>query len=181
LRRAAQLKALRADLRVEPVRGNLDTRLRKLDSGQFQAIVLAAAGLRRLGWEDRIAEMLPVETMCPAVGQGALAIESRDEPGEVMDKLRKLDHEATRTAVTAERAVLGGLGGGCQVPIGAHAWIEDGRLLLRAVVAALDGSRLIARLVEGAPNEAQALGASLAEELLAGGAQEILEAVYGAA
>ena len=181
LRRAAQLRAMRKDLRVEPVRGNLDTRLRKLDSGQFKAIVLAAAGLRRLGWEDRIAETLTVETMCPAAGQGALAIEARDEAGRIVDALRGLDHEPTRVAVTAERAVLAGLGGGCQVPIGAHAWIEDGLLCLRAVVAAPDGSKLIGRRVEGAPGDAHMLGARLAEELLNGGARAILDAVYGGA
>ena len=176
LRRAAQLHAVRPDLRVEPVRGNLDTRLRKLDSGQFKAIVLAAAGLRRLGWDDRIAETLSIEIMCPAAGQGALTIEARDEPGRVVDALRGLDHEPTHLAVTAERALLAGLGGGCQVPIGAHAWIEDGVLCLRAVVAAPDGSKLIARRVEGAPADAVALGAALATELLNGGAREILGA-----
>jgi hydroxymethylbilane synthase len=181
LRRAAQLRAIRPDLQIEPVRGNLDTRLRKLDSGEFQSIVLAAAGLRRLGWSDRITELLPVEVMCPAVGQGALAIEARQEPGPLMDKLRTLNDESTRTAVTAERALLAGLGGGCQVPIGAHAWIENGQLHLRAVVAAPDGSRLIARRVEGNPPDAQAMGSRLAEELLEGGARGILEAVYGAA
>jgi hydroxymethylbilane synthase len=179
LRRAAQLRAVRPDLKIESVRGNLDTRLRKLDSGQFQAIVLAAAGLRRLGWEDRIAEVLPIEIMCPAVGQGALAIEARQEATQAMETVRRLDHEPTRIAVTAERAVLSGLGGGCQVPIGAHAWIEDGVLSVRAVVAATDGSRMVARRVEGSPSEAQSLGEMLAEQLLSGGAEAILAAVYG--
>jgi hydroxymethylbilane synthase len=181
LRRAAQLRAVRPDLQIESVRGNLDTRLRKLDSGQFQAIVLAAAGLRRLGWEKRIAELLPIEVMCPAVGQGALAIETRDETNPALEKVRRLDHEPTHTAVAAERALLAGLGGGCQVPVGAHAWFEDGQLCLRAVVAAPDGSRVIGRRVEGPPSDAHALGASLAVELLEGGARGILEAVYGAA
>jgi hydroxymethylbilane synthase len=180
LRRAAQLRAIRPDLVIESVRGNLDTRLRKLDAGQFQAIVLAAAGLRRLGWESRIAELLPVETMCPAVGQGALAIEMRDESGPARDLVARMDHEPTRVAVTAERAVLAGLGGGCQVPIGAHAWIENETLSLRAVVAAPDGGKLIARRVEGPPSQAADLGSALARELLDSGARTILDAVYGA-
>jgi hydroxymethylbilane synthase len=180
LRRASQLRAARPDLIIESVRGNLDTRLRKLDTGGFQAIVLAAAGLRRLGWEDRIAELLPIETMCPAVGQGALAIETRDEATPAMEVVRRLDHEPTRIAVTAERALLGALGGGCQVPIGAHAWQENGSLCLRAVVAVPDGSRLIAKRIEGSPSDAQHLGEELARELLDGGARAILETVYGA-
>src|SRR3954454_16201580 len=116
LRRSAQLRKLRPDLPVESVRGNLDTRLRKLDEGQYDAIVLAAAGLKRLGWGDRIAEILPPELMCPAVGQGALAIETRPS-GAGFDACRSLDHGATHAAVRAERGLLGALGGGCQVPI----------------------------------------------------------------
>src|SRR5437660_7692194 len=120
LRRAAQLRRLRPDLQVESIRGNLDTRLRKLDEGQYESIVLAAAGLARLGWSGRIAEFLQPEVMCPAVGQGALAIETRI--GE--DACRALDHAPTRAAVTAERAVLSALGGGCLTPIGAYARVE---------------------------------------------------------
>ena len=119
LRRAAQLRMVRPDLAIESVRGNLDTRVRKLDEGQYRAIVLAAAGLTRLGWAHRIAEILSPEVMCPAVGQGALAVETRHE-GEARDFCAVLDHAATRAAVTAERAVLAALGGGCQVPIGAQ-------------------------------------------------------------
>ena len=122
LRRAAQLRQLRPDLQVESIRGNLDTRLRKLDEGQYDAILLAAAGLKRLGWGDRIAEILSPEQMCPAVGQGALAIEARTG----FDGAKMLDHADTRTAVFAERAVLGALGGGCQVPIGAYATVSEG-------------------------------------------------------
>src|SRR5713101_8645862 len=110
LRRAAQLRALGAGLVTENLRGNVDTRLRKLDEGQYDAIVLAAAGLRRLGWEDRIRELLPVEIMCPAVGQGALAIETRNDNGPAQALVRKLDHAESRTAVTAERALLATLG-----------------------------------------------------------------------
>src|SRR6266516_6932918 len=120
LRRSAQLRRMRPDLQVESVRGNVDTRLRKLDEGQYASIVLAAAGLTRLGWANRIAESLPPEVMCPAVGQGALAIETR--VGESLCKA--LDHAATRAAVTADRAVLRSLGGGCLTPIGAYARVE---------------------------------------------------------
>ncbi|HMD50958.1 MAG TPA: hydroxymethylbilane synthase, partial [Bryobacteraceae bacterium] len=114
LRRAAQLRATRPDLEILDVRGNLDTRLRKLDEGKYDAIVLASAGLRRLGWESRISELLDPAVMCPAVGQGALAVETRDDSGQAREICRRLDHEATRVAVTAERAVLAALGGGCQ-------------------------------------------------------------------
>src|ERR1035441_1545135 len=124
LRRAAQLRQLRPDLQVESVRGNLDTRLRKLDEGQYDAILLAAAGLKRLGWGGRIAEILAPEQMCPAVGQGALAIETRAG----FEGVALLDHPATHAAVLAERAVLRALGGGCQVPIGAYATLSGDRI-----------------------------------------------------
>ena len=177
LRRAAQLRKLRPDLAVESVRGNLDTRLRKLDEGRYDAIVLAAAGLKRLGWSDRIAEVLAPEVMCPAVGQGALALESR-EKGAGKDACAALDHAETRAAVTAERAVLAGLGGGCQVPIGAHAKVEGGRLRLLAIVASPDGSELVQAESEGSASDAAALGRDLATELLGRGARRILDAVY---
>ena len=176
LRRAAQLKLLRGDLVVESIRGNLDTRLRKLDEGLYDAIVLAGAGLRRMGWEDRIAELLPVEKMCPAVGQGALAIETR--VGE--SPAAKLDHTVTRAAVTAERAVLAALGGGCQVPIGAHAVLDGDELKLCAVVIAPDGKTAVRDQVRGPASDAEQLGAELGGRLLASGAEEILEEVYGA-
>jgi hydroxymethylbilane synthase len=175
LRRMAQLKDLRPDLVIESIRGNVDTRLRKLDEGQFDAILLAAAGLNRLGLSERIAELLPAEVMCPAVGQGALAIETRDEDSPA----RALDDRATRVAVTAERAVLAGLGGGCQVPIGAHAWLEGETLHLRAAVIAPGGGQPLIRTAQGPAAEAQALGEALAGELLASGAARILETVYG--
>jgi hydroxymethylbilane synthase len=177
LRRAAQLRKLRPDLVVESVRGNLDTRLRKLDEGRYDAILLAAAGLKRLGWSDRIAEVLPPGVMCPAVGQGALALESR-ENGAGKDACAALDHPATRAAVTAERAVLAALGGGCQVPIGAHATVDDGRLRLLAIVASPDGTELVRGESEGSVTDAAALGRDLAAELLARGARRILDAVY---
>ena len=173
LRRMAQLAAIRPDLHIEPIRGNLDTRLRKLDEGQYDAIMLAAAGLKRLGWDNRIAELLPIEIMCPAVGQGALAIETRDSgPAEMA--CRKLDAPATRAAITAERAVLASLGGGCQVPIGAHARLDGGRLHLRAIVISPDGKRLVALEATGAPENAHEIGSALAAKLLDSGAREIL-------
>lgn len=179
LRRVAQLRAVRPDLAIEPIRGNLDTRLRKLDEGRYEAVVLACAGLKRLGWQDRITDILAPEVMCPAVGQGALAIETRTGGEEAERICRQLDHVATRAAVTAERAVLAALGGGCQVPVGAHALVEDGRLRLLAVVAAPDGSFVVRRRTEGAPSAAESLGRDLGRELLDAGARVILEAVYG--
>jgi hydroxymethylbilane synthase len=177
LRRSAQLKKLRPDLVVESVRGNLDTRLRKLDEGQYDAILLAAAGMKRLGWAARIAEILPPELMCPAVGQGALAIETR--AGFVLPAV--LDHAETHTAVLAERGLLGALGGGCQVPIGAHATVAGGRVKLLGLVAAPDGSEIVRAEAEGAPGEAAEIGKRLGSELLARGARRILDGVYGVA
>ena len=177
LRRSAQLKKLRPDLVVESIRGNLDTRLRKLDEGQYDAILLAAAGMKRLGWGARIAEILPPELMCPAVGQGALAIETR--AGFVLPAV--LDHAETHTAVLAERGLLGALGGGCQVPIGAHATVAGGRVKLLGLVAAPDGSEIVRAEAEGAPGEAAEIGKRLGSELLARGARRILDGVYGVA
>jgi hydroxymethylbilane synthase len=177
LRRSAQLRKLRPDLVVESVRGNLDTRLRKLDEGQYDAILLAAAGLKRLGWADRIAEILPPELMCSAVGQGALAIETRAS-GAGFHACRALDHAATHAAVTAERGVLATLGGGCQVPIGAYARIENGRLYLTGVVASPDGSEIIRAQSEGAIDEAEDIGKALGRDLLNDGARRILDTVY---
>ena len=173
LRRSAQLRGLRPDLVIESVRGNLDTRLRKLDEGQYDAILLAAAGLKRLGWGDRIAEILPPSVMCPAVGQGALAIETC--AGFKLPPV--LDHAATHTAVLAERAVLHALGGGCQVPIGAHATVHGDRLRIQAIVAAPDGSQVIGAQSEGATARAAEIGTALAAELLAKGARELLESI----
>ncbi len=177
LRRAAQLRAVRPDLAIESVRGNLDTRLRKLDEGQYHAIVLAAAGLTRLGWADRIAEILQPDVMCPAVGQGALAIETRTE-GAAREICAALDHGETRAAVTAERAVLASLGGGCQVPIGAHAEVAGSALRLIAVVIAPDGSLMVRKSELGAAVNAAEIGRRVGAALLAAGAREILERVY---
>ena len=178
LRRSAQLRKLRPDLRIESVRGNLDTRLRKLDEGQYDAILLAAAGLMRLGWEDRIAEILPVDAMCPAVGQGALAIETR-EKGAGYDACQALDDAATHVAVLAERGVLAALGGGCQVPIGSHAAVEGGRVRVMGLVASPDGAEIVRAQGEGACEDAEAIGRGVGAELLELGARRILDAVYG--
>ena len=178
LRRAAQLRHSRSNLKVEPVRGNLDTRLRKLEEGQFAALVLAAAGLRRLGWEARITEYLEPEVMCPAIGQGALGIEARADDAATLDALARLNDRAAGLETAAERALLAGLGGGCQVPFGGFARLQpDGRLLLRGVVASPDGSRLFRAASES--NDPEELGARLAQQLLRDGADRILAEVYG--
>ena len=175
LRRAAQLRHLRPDLNVQTIRGNVDTRLRKLDEGQFDVIVLASAGLRRLGWEHRIAESLDPSVMCPAVGQGALAIETR-----VGDSIcQQLDNAPTRICVMAERSLLATLGGGCQVPIGAHARLEGDSLHLLGVIVAPDGSRVIRLETQGPAAKGETLGAELGASLLAAGGQGILELVHG--
>jgi hydroxymethylbilane synthase len=178
LRRSAQLYALGRGFVMEMLRGNVDTRLRKLDEGQYDAIVLAAAGLRRLGWADRIRETLPIELMCPAVGQGALAIETRSDGGEAWRAVLKLDHPETSLAVSAERALLATLEGGCQVPIGGYARVEPGSIHLRAMVASPDGSRMIRGEIRG--SGAVEIGNTLGRQLLEKGAREILKAVYAA-
>ena len=180
LRRAAQLKLLRPDLTIESIRGNVDTRLRKLDEGQFDAIVLAAAGLKRLGREERITELLPVDKMYPAVGQGALAIETRAGGGEAVEACRRLNDTGTESAVIAERAVLASLGGGCQVPIGAHAIVNGDKLLIRAIVISPDGRGVVRDEESGAANNAERIGREVGRRLLDSGAAEILEEVYGA-
>ncbi len=176
LRRSAQLLALRPDVRVENIRGNVDTRLRKLDEGQFDAILLASAGLRRLGLCARISELLDPEAMCPAVGQGALAIETRLDGGHAQQVCAKLNHLETRVAVTAERAVLASLGGGCQVPIGA---LAEGMnpVHLRALIISPDGRAVIRASVETDPERAAQAGRQLGEKLLAQGGRSILDAV----
>ena len=176
LRRAAQLRRLRPDLVVESVRGNLDTRVRKLEEGQYDAVVLAAAGLKRLGWAEKIAEILPASAMCPAVGQGALAIETA---AAGRGCCAELDHAATRAAVTAERGVLAALGGGCQVPIGAHATVSDGRVHLIGLVISPDGGEVVRGESDGAASEAERIGGELGARLLDLGARAILEKVYG--
>jgi hydroxymethylbilane synthase len=178
LRRMAQLYAHRPDLKIESIRGNVDTRIRKLDEGQFDAIVLAAAGLNRLGWSDRIAEYIAVEVLCPAVGQGALAIETRAE-GEAMQACLALNHAETNAAIGAERGVLEMLGGGCQVPVGAYATISQGTLHLLAIVIAPDGTKLVRREADGPMSDAVRIGHEVGRELLESGGREILKSVAG--
>ena len=174
LRRCAQLLNFRADLRICDLRGNLDTRLRKLDAGQYDAIVLACAGLNRLGWADRITEKIPTEICLPAVGQGALAIQARAGDDETLRLLSAMEHAETRTAVMAERSLMRVLEGGCQVPVGALGCLRDGKLHLVGVVASLDGARVVRAEVSGDPSDPESLGRELARILLAGGADEIL-------
>ena len=180
LRRAAQLRALRPDLQMEDIRGNVDTRLRKLDEGHYDAIVLAAAGLRRLGWEHRITELFNPGIMCPAVGQGALAVETRDDDGAAFQIAKRLEHAESRARITAERAVLAALGGGCQAPMGAHAYIDGETLFLIALIVSPDGNEVVRQAKTGPVSDAAALGQELAEHLLNAGGKQILEAVYGA-
>jgi hydroxymethylbilane synthase len=174
LRRQAQLLAARPDLVIEPIRGNVDTRLRKLDEGSYDAIVLAAAGLHRLGHADRITERLSEELMVPAVGQGALAIETRANDSVIDEIIHALDHEATRLACRAERAFLRGLGGGCLVPIAAHATIEADLMTLNGLVASPDGSEIVRERRSGPSRAPEILGQQLADELLARGAERLL-------
>lgn len=181
LRRQAQLLHHRPDLAIAMLRGNLDTRLRKVRDGQFDAIVLAAAGLRRMGWLDRVTEYLQPEISLPAIGQGALGLEGRTDDTFLRELLGPLDHPPTRLAVTAERALLDRLQGGCQVPIGAHATVKNERIILEGLVASVDGRRLIRDRVEGGLEDASALGLALAERLLARGGDAVLTEIYGAA
>lgn len=179
LRRQAQLRALRPDLEIHPLRGNVDTRLRKLESGEYDGIILAAAGLRRLGRTELVREFIPEETMCPAAGQGALGIEIRKGDADTRQHLLFLDDAAARSATTCERALLHRLGGGCQVPIGAFADVRGEHLHLTAVVAHPDGSQVL-REAQSDTNP-ESLAAKVAKALLARGAEAILQELYGTA
>jgi hydroxymethylbilane synthase len=174
LRRQTQLRAVRDDLVYMAIRGNLDTRLRKLERGDCEALVLAAAGVHRLGITDRITSYFSFEQMCPAVGQGALGIEIRADDVPTRQAVTQLDDPATHQAVRAEREVLRRLGGGCQVPIAAHAVAEDGDLRLQGLVANLDGTLVIRAQTRGSASAAEILGAAVADDLLRQGAREIL-------
>lgn len=173
-RRSAQVLAVRGDLRVESVRGNVDTRLRKLDEGQYDALVLAAAGLRRLGLAHRISAYLEPDLCTPAPAQGALGIEARADDAETAARLARLDHAPTRAAVNAERALMEALGGGCSVPLGAYARVEREVLHLQAVVALPDGSRTVRAGGRAPLADPRSLGRRVAEQLRAQGADEIL-------
>jgi hydroxymethylbilane synthase len=175
LRRQSQLRSIRSDIEVVPIRGNLDTRLRKLDAGEYDALVVAAAGIHRLGFRERVTQYFTPDQMCPAVGQGALAIEVRKGDDRVERAVRSLDDRLTHLAVRAERAALGELGGGCQVPIAIHAWCEDDHLRVLGVVAAIDGSRIVRAAGSGPAEEPESLGAEVARTLVEQGARGILE------
>jgi hydroxymethylbilane synthase len=177
LRRQAQLKAVRPDLEIYPLRGNVDTRLRKLEEGEYDAIILAAAGLNRLGKTALVKQVIPSEVMCPAAGQGALGIEIRAGDSATRQHLVFLDDRAARLSTTCERALLNKLGGGCQVPIGASAEVREGRIYLSGVVAHPDGSVVLRESREG--TDPVALGEAMGESLLHRGGDAILEAVYG--
>jgi hydroxymethylbilane synthase len=178
LRRKAQLLNLRPDLEIVPLRGNLDTRLKKLMALNLDAVILAAAGLRRMKWEGQVSEFFDPETMVPAIGQGALAVESREGDERVRRAVSPLDHPPTRVSVLAERAFLRRLEGGCQVPIGGLARIRGERLALTGLVAGVDGRRVVKGKVEGPLEKNTELGVQLAEDLLGRGAEEILREVY---
>jgi hydroxymethylbilane synthase len=169
---------LRPGLEIIPMRGNLDSRIQKLSTLKLDAIVLASAGLRRLRWEDRISEYFEPEVMLPAIGQGILAIEGRLEDGRISQLVASLNHYPTEASLTAERALLQGLEGGCQVPIAGFAKVDSGRLILTGLVAGVEGRRVILGKVEGPAPKGEELGKQLAEELLARGAGDILREVY---
>lgn len=177
LRRQAQLQHVRPDLDFRDLRGNVDTRLRKVDSGEYEAIILAKAGLDRLGLSQRIAETLSPEVCMPAVGQGAIAVEARLKDVEAQETVAPLDDQETRSAIIAERALLGAMQGGCQVPLGAWARMERNEFVMEACVCSVDGLRYIKERATGSAEEAAQLGEKLAQQLLNAGAMEILEAV----
>ncbi|UCG78214.1 MAG: hydroxymethylbilane synthase [Nitrospirota bacterium] len=178
LRRSSQLLNLRPDLKIEQLRGNVDTRLRKLDEGMYDAIILATAGVKRLGWADRITEMMSPDVSLPAIGQGAVGIECRVDDSEVYDAIAPLNHHETEVCVRAERAFLRKLEGGCQVPIAAHAVLKDGKVIIEGLVGDVEGKKIIRGSREGDEKDNRSLGTSLAEELLDRGAKEILDEVY---
>jgi hydroxymethylbilane synthase len=179
LRRQAQLLHIRPDLEIAVLRGNVDTRLRKVREKHFDAIILAASGLKRLGWDQEVTEFLSVEVSLPAIGQGSLGLEGRKEDSFVRDLVSRFEHQPTRIAVTAERALLARLEGGCQVPIAGHAILQGDILTLDGLVASLDGKRYIRQVLSGPAEEAGAIGIRLAEQLLDGGAHPILQEIYG--
>jgi hydroxymethylbilane synthase len=177
LRRQAQLLHFRSDFKMADVRGNLDTRLGKMKDGEFDAMILAAAGIDRLEYSDVITERIPAEIMVSAVGQGSIGIEVREDDAETIKYVSALSHKDTFDAITAERALLAELEGGCQVPIGALGKVEDGVLNLTGIVAALDGKRLFKDSISGAPEDAAALGRELARKLADAGGAEVLQEI----
>ena len=180
LRRQAQLRHYRPDLDFRELRGNVDTRLRKVESGEYDAIVLSKAGLDRLGWSQKITEPISTDISLPAVGQGAIAIQSRVSDRDADEFLSKLDDMETRTSIVAERALLSALQGGCQVPIGAWARMERSELVMEAVVCSVDGCQYVREKATASPDQAAQLGEHLARVLAEGGARTILEEVQRA-
>jgi hydroxymethylbilane synthase len=179
LRRQAQLMHVRPDFVIHQLRGNVDTRLRKLKEGQYDAIILAAAGVKRLGLAENVTEYIDPMVSLPAIGQGALGIECRVDDRELNDMIAFFNHADTRVCVTGERALLRRLEGGCQVPIACYGETKDGNLQLTGLVASVDGKRIIKEAITGAPDRAEKLGVTLAETLLSRGADVILREVYG--
>jgi hydroxymethylbilane synthase len=173
-RRLAQLKSLRSDVVINDLRGNVDTRIRKLDEGQYDAVILAAAGLLRLGLQDRITARIPVSEMLPAVGQGAIAIETRSDNQFAVEVTSRLDHRETRFACLAERSFLRGLGGGCQLPIAGHAIVDNDELILDGLVARPDGSEILRDRLSGRVDHAEEIGSALAASLIERGARALL-------
>jgi len=175
LRRSSQLLKYRDDFKIHPLRGNVDTRLRKVEEGKYDAILLASAGLNRLGWANRITEEISHDILLPAMGQGALGIETRLDDTKIYDFISTLNHEQTHYAVSAERSLVGRLDGGCQVPIGAYARIEKGLITLKGLVASLDGEVIYKLENVGPVDDAINIGQELGSKLLKMGANEILE------
>jgi hydroxymethylbilane synthase len=181
LRRQAQLLHVRPDLKIAMLRGNVDTRLRKVRENHFDAIILAASGLKRLGWEQEVTEYLSVDVSLPAIGQGSLGLEGRKDDEFVRDLVARFEHRPTRIAVTAERALLTRLEGGCQVPLAGYATLQGGTLTLDGLVVSPDGKRYIRQTLSGPAEEAATIGTTLAELLLNDGAKPILQEIYGTA
>lgn len=180
LRRRCQLAEMRPDLDIIDLRGNVNTRLAKLDAGEYEAIILASAGLKRLDMETRITEAIPAQVMLPAIGQGAIGIECRREDRRVQDLVAPLDDERTHIRVNAERALNARLHGGCQVPIAGYAEIDHGVIVLRGLVGRPDGTEVVHGVISGRPQDAEEMGIVLAEDLLSRGADDILREVFAA-
>ncbi len=179
LRRGVQLKHHFPSFEIVPIRGNLDTRIRKIETEGLAGIILAAAGLERLGWEGRVSQLLPEEFMIPAIGQGALALEARRDDQETLRRIAFLDHRESRTAVSAERAFLKVFGGGCQLPIAAHALLGKESLRVIGMIGNLGGEKIIREEITGAPGKSEALGKELAERILDLGGRKILQECLG--
>ena len=177
LRRIAQVRSLRPDVEIVDVRGNLDTRMRKAENGELDVVILAAAGITRMGWADRISNYIPTDQMVSAVGQGAIGIEIREDDEFMRDVSAKICHADTFTCVTAERVVMKQLDGGCQVPIGAYAVLDGDTMIMDAIVGSVDGDTILRAHLEGPATEGVALGEAMVAELKAMGAEEILSAI----